>query len=236
MEKQEIVSIIVPVYKVEKYIKRCLDSLINQTYKEIEIILIDDGSPDESGKICDTYAERDSRIKVIHKINEGVSIARNVGISKATGKYLMFVDSDDWLENNAVEVLYQKISSENLDMVRANYFINTDTEEKIAPINELLKFDNVILSDSQYFKEEIVRSFLDGGIPGYLWLFIIKKELINNDKPFKEDISLAEDLIFLMEIFARTENIYFLNIPLYVFSFEADIQELLLQLYLHHLL
>ena len=95
---EELISIIVPVYNVEEYLKECIDSIINQTYKRIEIILVDDGSTDKSGKICDDYAKIDKRIKVVHKENGGLSDARNVGISVSSGKYIAFVDSDDWVE------------------------------------------------------------------------------------------------------------------------------------------
>lgn len=100
-----LVSIIVPVYNVEKYVRRCVDSLIYQTYQNIEIILVDDGSPDRCGEICDEYAKKDSRVKAIHKPNGGLSDARNKGLDVATGDYVMFVDSDDWLELNTCEIL-----------------------------------------------------------------------------------------------------------------------------------
>lgn len=105
--EEERISIIVPVYNVEKYLPTCLDSLVEQTYRNLEIILVDDGSPDGCGKICDEYAEKDSRIKVIHKSNAGVAMARNSGLEHATGAYISFVDSDDWLDKNAYQILYQ---------------------------------------------------------------------------------------------------------------------------------
>lgn len=98
-----LISVIVPIYKVELYLPKCIDSIINQTYKNLEIILIDDGSPDNCGSICDEYAKTDSRIKVIHKVNGGLSDARNAGLEIATGEWISFVDSDDWLKNNAIE-------------------------------------------------------------------------------------------------------------------------------------
>ena len=97
IEKEKI-SVIIPVYNVEKYLKRCLDSVINQTYKNLEIILVDDGSTDNSGKICDEYAKNDKRIIVIHKENGGVSVARNIGLDICTGDYVNFIDSDDWID------------------------------------------------------------------------------------------------------------------------------------------
>lgn len=215
LEKQELISIIVPVYKAETYIKRCIDSLISQTYANIEIILVDDGSPDNSGKICDEYANKDGRIKVIHKENGGVSSTRNVAISKSTGKYIVFVDSDDWLETNAIESLYKTLITENVDMVRGHYFINTDETENIATFNQIVQERKKIFTDTDEFKNVILRSFLEGNIPGYLWLFIMKRDLIVGEKPFKEDISLAEDLLLLIEIFSRAKSIYFYDMPLY---------------------
>lgn len=104
-----LVSIVVPVYKVEKYLKDCIDSILCQTYNNLEVILVDDGSPDNCPEICDNYAQQDPRIRVIHKENGGISDARNVGVAAATGDYLMFVDSDDWLEPNSISCLYEQI-------------------------------------------------------------------------------------------------------------------------------
>ena len=101
------ISIIVPVYNVEKYLVQCLNSICNQTYKNLQIILVDDGSEDLSGKICDEYQEKDKRIHVIHKKNEGLSEARNVGVQMAMGKYVGFVDSDDWIELDMYEILWK---------------------------------------------------------------------------------------------------------------------------------
>lgn len=109
---EDKISIIVPVYKVEKYLKRCVNSLLCQTYRNIEIILVDDGSPDNCPDICDEYASRDSRIKVIHKNNGGLSDARNIGIENSTGEYLSFVDSDDWVKKDFIEELYNNMIRE----------------------------------------------------------------------------------------------------------------------------
>lgn len=112
---EDKISIIIPVYKVEKYIRKCVDSVINQTYKNLEIILVDDGSPDNCGKICDEYAKKDNRIRVIHKKNGGLSEARNYGLNVAKGKYILLIDSDDFIEKETVEYLYglcQKYNAE----------------------------------------------------------------------------------------------------------------------------
>ena len=115
------ISIIVPVYNVEKYIFECVDSLINQTYKNLEIILVDDSSPDNCPQICDEYAQKDDRIKVIHKPNGGLSDARNAGIESATGEYLMFVDSDDYIALDMIEQLIYGISVVNAGIAVCDY-------------------------------------------------------------------------------------------------------------------
>jgi glycosyltransferase EpsJ len=113
--KSELISIIVPVYNVEKYLERCINSLVNQTYSNLEIILVDDGSTDQSGKMCDTYAERYPNIKVVHKKNAGLGYARNTGLENATGKYVAFVDSDDYVEYNMISNLYNDIIRNDAD-------------------------------------------------------------------------------------------------------------------------
>ncbi len=120
--KNPKVSVVVPVYNVEKYLEECLDSLINQTLSEIEIICIDDGSTDRCPEILKNYADKDDRIKIITKQNEGQGIARNIGVKSAVGEYLIFVDSDDWLELNALELLYNKIKNDNADIIFFNVY------------------------------------------------------------------------------------------------------------------
>ena len=109
------VSVIIPVYKVEAYLSRCVDTVINQTLKELEIILVDDGSPDNCPAICDEYALKDERIKVVHKTNGGLSSARNAGLRIATGEYIFFLDSDDWLELDGMELLYNTAIKYSVD-------------------------------------------------------------------------------------------------------------------------
>ena len=116
----ELISIIVPVYNVEQYLEKCVNSIINQTYKNLEIILVDDGATDTSGKMCDELAKIDSRIKVYHKENGGLSDARNYGVERATGEYIGFVDSDDYIDSEMYEKLYEAIKKENTDVAECN--------------------------------------------------------------------------------------------------------------------
>ena len=111
------ISVIVPVYNVDNYIEQCVESVVNQKYSDFELLLIDDGSKDRSGKICDRYAENDARIKVVHQQNKGVSVARNVGVALSTGKYITFLDSDDWLDQDFLETAVNLISTANADIL-----------------------------------------------------------------------------------------------------------------------
>ena len=131
MENEDLVSVIIPIYNVEKYLEKSIDSVINQTYKNIEIILVDDGSKDNSGKICDKYINIDNRIKVIHKENGGLSDARNKGIEIATGKYISFIDSDDFVKEDYIKYLYNLIKKYNTQISICAYSILMENGKKI---------------------------------------------------------------------------------------------------------
>ena len=117
------ISIIIPVFNVENYLKRCLDSILAQTFREFQVYIVDDGSTDQTGVICDEYAKKDKRITVIHKQNEGVSIARNTAIEMATGEYFLFFDGDDHVEENCLEELYEAAVHQNADAVLYGYYL-----------------------------------------------------------------------------------------------------------------
>lgn len=140
------VSIIIPIYNVEKYLDRCMQALINQTLQDIEIIMVDDGSPDNCPKLCDEYAQKDNRIKVIHKRNGGLSDARNAGLEIATGEYVAFIDSDDYTSIEAYETLYNKAKETNADIVYAGFTMhNSDgTENKCFVLNQTWEGKNII--------------------------------------------------------------------------------------------
>lgn len=116
-----LISVIVPIYKVEKYLARCVDSILCQTYQNLEVILVDDGSPDGCGAICDAYAQKDSRVRVIHKPNGGLSSARNAGIDAAAGEYLAFIDSDDWIDADMMELLYNTMLHHNAQIAECSF-------------------------------------------------------------------------------------------------------------------
>ncbi len=158
MNKDPLINIIVPVYNTEKYIRKCLDSIINQTYRNLEIILVDDGSTDSSGDICDEYAQIDARIKVIHKENGGVSSARNAGldICTAEGDFVAFVDSDDWLELNMYEILLEQIHLYNADIATCKISIEYSDNSRI--VHKKLK-SNICFSAQD--KEALIKNFLN---------------------------------------------------------------------------
>ena len=151
---QPKISVIVPVYKVERYLEECIDSIIAQTYKNLEIILVNDGSPDNCGKLCDDYADKDKRIVVMHKKNGGLSDARNVGIDNATGEYLHFIDGDDWIEADMLEVLYENIIKYDSDISCCSFclvYINSiesyNSESEIFIFNSEQAIENCFVKN-----------------------------------------------------------------------------------------
>jgi glycosyltransferase involved in cell wall biosynthesis len=156
------ISIVVPIYNVELYLNKCIESLINQSYKNIEIVLVDDGSPDKCPEICDTWKKKDERIKVIHKKNGGLSDARNFGISNSTGKYICFVDSDDYVNKDYIKKLYTAIIQNNVNISQCgiNYVNDSNQllEQKGYDIDCLLNGENVIMDyyGSHYIENVVV--------------------------------------------------------------------------------
>lgn len=140
------VSVIVPVYKVERYIRKCIDSILKQSFTDFELILVDDGSPDKCGEICDEYAAKDKRIKVIHKKNGGLSDARNAGLDYATGGYICFIDSDDWIHKDLLKDNLERLVSENADVIIFNYvevFKETSVERLVVKTDNGEKYDRL---------------------------------------------------------------------------------------------
>lgn len=216
------ISIILPVYNVEKYIDKCLYSIINQTYNNLEIILIDDGSPDNSGKICDQYAKNDSRIKVIHQKNSGVSKARNNGLDIATGDFVMFVDPDDWLELNSCEILVNKINQTGSDMIIYNYIKETNTKSiknsdftmSKIPINLNIEIQKKILAP--YMK---LKKFNITGI-GFACNKIIRNEFLKGERfPLEGYKAINEDVLFFNKILNKKIKVFFCNEYLYHYRY-----------------
>lgn len=206
----EKISIIVPIYNVEKYLRDCIESIINQTYKEIEILLINDGSTDSSLEICEEYAKKNDKIKIINKKNGGLSDARNVGLEHATGKYIMFVDSDDFLALNCCEVLYNAINGTEFEFITANYaFTNNDGIPWKKPMFSE-KFENSILNIDDYKKSFYLMN-------STVWNKIFKKEFIDSNNLRFEIGLLAEDAVFTTLAFLKAKKTYYIKDVVYYY-------------------
>lgn len=209
------VSIIVPIYKVEAYLKKCIDSIIKQTYKNLEIILVDDGSPDNCGKICDEFAIKDNRIKVIHKQNGGLSDARNAGLNIATGDYLYFVDSDDWISSNAIEVLISYFESNlDVDIVAGS---SVDVHEYNGEILET-SYSIPLGTISQLNKIEALKHNLQNGWAA--WNKLYKKELFKDIRFPKGKIN--EDEAVMPHIISLCEKVIIVGQPTYYYFLRPE--------------
>ena len=199
------ISVIVPVYNVSKYLSFCIESIINQTYKNLEIVLINDGSSDDSGKICDKYAKKDERIKVIHQKNMGVSNTRNLGIKLSSGEYLTFVDSDDVLNYKCIELLISKISENTFVMGKISLFekeiLNNNNRDKDF---ELSDNNLIILAEMRIINSPCCRLYNT-------------KILKDNNILFDNNLSLGEDLLFNLEYMNYVNRVYILNQNLYYY-------------------
>lgn len=207
-----MVSVIVPVYNVEKYLKRCVESILAQTERDLEIILVDDGSTDSSGKICDEYAQKYARVKVIHKENGGLTSAWIAGAKASTGDYLGFVDSDDWIDMDMYKRMYKKAKSYDADMVLCGLVKEFENENrKKTYLTDRLKKS---FYGSKEIKKEIVPVFLCDGsfdsraIPASRAMKLYRRELImDNIKYCNDEVSIGEDLVITFAAFIDTKSI-----------------------------
>lgn len=213
----ELVSIIIPVYNVEAYLSQCIESVINQTYKNLEIILVDDGSTDNSGMICDEYALKDDRIKVIHKENAGQSSARNIGINQSNGSFIYCLDSDDYITENAIEMLFNKAKSEDADIVFFEAFSFCDSGElskQTYQRNRQYKTSSGIeMFDSLSINKEFRVS-----VP----LFFIKKSLLaDNNLEFKNGV-IYEDMLYAFQLFVYAGRVSHCHESLYFRRYRSN--------------
>lgn len=209
------VSVIVPIYKVEKYIRRCLDSIVNQTYHDLEIILVDDGSPDNCGQICDEYAAQDIRIKVLHQENGGQSKARNEAMKIARGDYLCFVDSDDYIAINMIERLVSLIQSNQagISMIDYTFFSGEQADVTCQNGNECQTFTNVELIKNMHT--------VPGELYVVMWGKLFKRELFEGIT-FPEG-RICEDLAILYKLYDRSvKAVYSTEVMYYYFRNNAD--------------
>lgn len=199
---------IVPVYKVEAYLDRCVQSIVNQTYKTLEIVLVDDGSPDNCPNMCDVWAEKDSRIKVVHKKNGGLSDARNAGMAAATGDYIAFVDSDDWLRPEYIEFLYRAVQENAADLAACDLQLVYEDEENP---DEEMNFHAVVATP-----EEALNTLIHGtGFRAIACNKLYHRKLLRDE--YFETGRLHEDEFFTYRILAKAERLSYVQEPLYCY-------------------
>ncbi len=210
------ISVIIPIFNMEQFLPRCVDSILNQTYRELEIILVNDGSTDSSPDICDDYARQDERIKVIHKPNGGVSSARNAGLDIATGNYISFVDPDDWIAEDMYQKLTEYLAVDEVDIIR---FDATRKGENL----DWLPFEGLYRDDK--LETEVILPMIGsekfGGtfILGVLWIHLFKRELIEGNKVrFNEKLRRCEDRLFTISAMIFARKMLFVRDSLYYYE------------------
>lgn len=208
MNKNPKVSVIVPVYKAEAYLHRCVESLLAQTFQDYEILLIDDGSPDKSGEICEKYAQMDSRIRVFHKENGGVSSARQCGIDNALGEYIIHADPDDWVEPNMLECLVNQVLKTNADVIMFDFHSVSNGDIKL--IKQQPKDLNHI---------NVLKDIIGGRLYACCWNKLVKKEaILRFNASFPKGINLGEDKCFLASLMKYPVIVSYVPQPLYYYD------------------
>lgn len=217
------ISIIVPVYSIkETYLRRCIESIIYQSFSSLDILLIDDGSPDNCGNICDEYAKQDNRIQVVHQTNQGVSVARNVGINHAKGDWIMFVDADDWLDKKVCEEVFNKANEHKPDILNFGYSV---FNEKINVLESKILGNNRLICFTKKDKRKIIENVLlykTSLSPLYLsvpWGKLIRKDfLIENNIYFVPKLARMQDLIHSLYLFEHANTIEYYDYNGYVYN------------------
>lgn len=206
------VSIIVPVYNAEKVIRRCVDSILEQEYTDFELILVNDGSKDASGEICNEYAAEDPRVQVIHKENSGVSDTRNTALAHARGTYLQFLDSDDWITPDATRLLVEAAKEHDCDMVIADFY---------RVVGERVSHKGSIEESGLMTREVFVDCMMENPADfyyGVIWNKLYRREIVENHKlRMNPDISWCEDFMFNLEYIRHCSTIYALQVPIYYY-------------------
>ncbi len=210
MEEQILISIVVSIYNEWEYLDKCIDSIVNQTYKNIEIILVDDGSTDCCGEICDKYAKQDSRIIVIHKPNGGLVSARKAGTKRATGDYIINVDGDDWIEKERIQNLVRGIEQYHADIIYMDGYVREYPDNQVTVKGSLKRgfYTKQQVQEEILMKLASTNHFYEKNIEMFMWLWAFKKELIKEKQPLiDERISMGEDLACVCECLASANSV-----------------------------
>lgn len=203
----DLVSIIVPVYRVEPYLNRCIESIVQQTYEQLEIILVDDGSPDNCPAMCDAWAEKDSRIKVIHKSNGGLSDARNAGLKIAAGDYIAFVDSDDWIHEQYIIQLYRAAKKHHVEIAACDIRVVYGQEQQPILANPVVQV---------YETEKALETLIHGDVfRAVVWNKLYHRTLLHGEQ--FETGRYHEDEFFTYRIMGKVQKMAFVHVPLYYY-------------------
>ena len=200
MDNSKMISIIVPIYNVEKYLDKCLESIVNQTYKNIEIILVNNGSTDNSLNIAEKWKYRDNRIKVFSIDNKGVSYARNYGIKVSNGNYIAFIDSDDWIDRDMYETLIEGIIRYNADIAQCSYYVNSKDEQVLIKKDK----ENLLLNNAEGVKNILTADIFFPAI----WNKLYKREVITE---YFKNLKIAEDRLFNIEVFKNVKSSIYID-------------------------
>ncbi|OZG49204.1 glycosyltransferase [Bombiscardovia coagulans] len=218
--KDPTVSIVVPAYNVERYLNRCMDSITNQTYQRLQIILVDDGSTDGTGRLCDEWAERDDRVKTVHRTNGGLAAARNTGLEQVTGQYILFVDSDDWIAKDAIGLLLENALENQSDVVSFD----------LQPMNSAGEFPRKYVVSRDFpqikmsFGKDCLEQLYSRHINNYVWCFLYKTEFLKeNNISFNGNIRFLEDALFTNKVLRCVHLVsYYGTKPLYYYFMRSD--------------
>ena len=214
------ISVVIPVFNVESYLEKCLHSVVNQTYKNLEIICVDDGSTDCSGDICERFAASDNRILVIHKPNGGLSSARNAALERCTGEYIGFVDSDDWLEANMYEYLLNMLCTSGADLASCGYY--EESAGICRQVQNLMPVPENLIRTNEFLKYIYIRDQYRG-VAGYVCTRLMKKAILDHcHLSFDEDVISGEDVIFMAHYFINSSTSIYTSVPFYHYVQRAD--------------
>lgn len=221
MNIETLVSIIVPIYKVEAYLPLCMNSLLNQTYQNLQIVLVDDGSPDGSSKICDDYAKKDTRIKVIHQENAGVSVARNVGLKEAVGKYLMFVDPDDTILPTACAELVQRAEKCDADLVAANISWIDETSYGVQNVKKRI-VKHTIVSGVLDGQEYLLKQIQNGTYLASVCINLYRRIFLLEHAAWFMAGTRCEDAEWVPRVFCAAQRVAQIETPFYQYRLRNE--------------
>ncbi|MDO4282972.1 MAG: glycosyltransferase family 2 protein [Clostridia bacterium] len=216
----DLISVIIPMYNTELYIEKTLNCLRNQTYQNLQIIVVNDGSTDHSLEIVRESAKKDDRIEIINTKNCGVSAARNIGLENVRGEYIIFLDSDDYIEPDMYEKMLAKIKEKNVDMVRCNFVLEDIGGNKIKTGN-MYDLSNRTLNNEE-IRKILLPYIFDNKIEMYTPLILVKTDIIKRVSKFHSNIHMMEDLLFCLELFLNIDTVYFFDIELYHYVYHSS--------------